>query len=82
MKRTMSTSLSWAHLQQQVVSALRVRQTCVKLNEQLHVMYDERELADEHERMGALNEQKGKAWALAVRSHTGVFSHLLSCSFP
>eukprot|EP00965_Chrysotila_dentata_P051726 1717285-Pleurochrysis_carterae.AAC.1 len=53
-------------------TALRVWQSCIELNEQLHTYFDDRSSAGERERMGALNEAKGKAWAMAMRSHTGV----------
>eukprot|EP00965_Chrysotila_dentata_P160307 5293340-Pleurochrysis_carterae.AAC.1 len=37
---------------------------------------------EERHRMGALNEEKGKAWALAVRNHTGVHTVALACTYP
>eukprot|EP00965_Chrysotila_dentata_P258927 6213395-Pleurochrysis_carterae.AAC.2 len=66
-----------------LASALRVWQTCVKLNEQLHFLYDDRSSLDERERIGSLNEKKGRAWALAVRNHTGntVASNYMHMSF-
>eukprot|EP00965_Chrysotila_dentata_P115732 3825036-Pleurochrysis_carterae.AAC.1 len=45
-------------------SALRVWQSCIELNEQLHVVYDDRSSSEERARMSILNEEKGKAWAL------------------